>query len=105
MFSLDGHMKKIILSWILFTVLLVQCGATLSLDDFLSRKEVKEVRVLQNESLFDRILEVMIEQPVDHRNPEGPSFTQRLYISHVDLTKPVVLVTAGYDRYPSNRVR
>ncbi len=91
------HMKKSILTWILLVIVLLQCGATINLEDFLKRKEVREVRVLENESMFDRILEVMIEQPVDHRNPEGETFTQRLYISHIDPGKPVVLITAGYD--------
>ena len=39
----------------------------------------------------------MIEQPLDHRNPEGETFSQRLYISHIDPSRPVVLITAGYD--------
>ena len=90
-------MKRLIFSWIVLAIILVDCGATINLDDFLSRKEVKEVRVLECESIFDQILEVMIEQPVDHRNPEGETFSQRLYISHIDPSKPVVLITAGYD--------
>ena len=43
-------MKKLFLSWILLTVLLLHCGATINLEDFLSRKEIKEVRVLESES-------------------------------------------------------
>ena len=90
-------MKKLFLSWILLTILLLHCGATINLEDFLSRKEIKEVRVLESESIFDCILEVMIEQPLDHRNPEGETFSQRVYISHIDPSRPVVLITAGYD--------
>lgn len=90
-------MKRLILSWILFATFLVDGSAVVKLDDFLNRKEVKEVRILESESIFDQILEVMIEQPVDHRNPNGETFSQRLYISHVDPSQPVVLITAGYD--------
>ena len=90
-------MKKFFLSGILISVALLNAWAVVSLDDFLSRKEVKEVRVLKNEPMFERVLEVMIEQPVDHRNPNGQTFTQRVYISHADPSKPVVLITAGYD--------
>ena len=90
-------MKKSFLTWVVVTFVLFQAGATVKLDDFLSREYVTEVRVLESESNFDRILEVMIEQPVDHRNPDGETFTQRLYISHIDPSRPVVLVTAGYD--------
>ncbi|MCK5136354.1 MAG: aminopeptidase [Bacteroidales bacterium] len=90
-------MKKFILTLILITALLLQVGATIKLDDFLNRKGVTEIRVLESESIFDRIVEVMIEQPLDHRNPNGEKFTQRLYISHIDPFRPVVFVTAGYD--------
>jgi len=81
----------------LLAVALLQGWGTVTLDQFLSRKEVIEIRELGQESIYDRILEVMIRQPLDHRNPEGKSFTQRIYISHIDPLQPVVLVTAGYD--------
>jgi hypothetical protein len=90
-------MKKYFLTGILISISLLNVWAEVSLDDFLKRKEVKEVRVLKNESAFEMVLEVMIEQPVDHRNPDGETFSQRIYISHLDLSKPVVLITAGYD--------
>lgn len=93
----DVPMKKLFLSVILLTAFLLYGHAIVHLEDFLNRKEVKEVRILESESIFDRILEVMIEQPVDHRNPDGETFTQRIYISHIDASKPVVLITAGYD--------
>jgi len=90
-------MKKLLISMVLLTIGLVQTMAAVSLDQFLSRKEVKEIRIIQNESTFERILEVMIEQPIDHHNPHGETFSQRLYISHVDPSLPVVMITAGYD--------
>lgn len=83
--------------WSLLTILLVQVHSALRLDEFLDRIEALEVRVLQSESIYDSILEIMIEQPLDHHNPEGEKFTQRLYISHIDPSRPVVFVTEGYD--------
>jgi hypothetical protein len=90
-------MKKSSLFWALLLLFSFQVLAVGSLDDFLNRKEIKEVRAIQNESTFERILEVMIEQPLDHRNPHGETFTQRVYISHADPSLPVVLITACYD--------
>ena len=90
-------MKKLCLSAVLLVLLVFQSLAVVSLDDFLNRNDVKVVRTLQNESTFEQILEVMIEQPLDHRNPDGESFKQRIYISHVDPSRPVVLITEGYD--------
>ena len=90
-------MKKSFLTWVVLVFVLFQAEASVKLDDFLNRDYVSEVRILEKESHFKRILEIMIEQPVDHRNPQGERFTQRLYISHFDPARPVVLVTAGYD--------
>jgi len=90
-------MKKFVLSGSLLLIFAFQALAYGSLDEFLKRKEIKEIRTVQNESTFERILEVMIEQPLDHHDPDGETFTQRVYISHADPSKPVVLITAGYD--------
>ena len=90
-------MKKLFLTGALLVFVALQALAVESLDEFLNRKEVKEVRSIQNESTFERILEVMIEQPLDHNNPDGETFQQRVYISHVDPSQPVVMITAGYD--------
>jgi hypothetical protein len=90
-------MKKLSLTGALLVFVALQALAVVSLDEFLNRKEVKEVRSIQNESTFECILEVMIEQPLDHNNPDGETFQQRVYISHVDPSQPVVMITAGYD--------
>ena len=37
------------------------------------------------------------QQPVDHRNPAGPSFPQTLTLLYRSATAPVVLATTGYD--------
>jgi hypothetical protein len=37
-----------------------------------------------------------LTQPLDHRDPGGETFEQRLILSHVDAAKPVVLITEGY---------
>ncbi len=90
-------MKKLFLSGALLVFFVIHALATVSLEEFLNRKEVKVVRTLQNESTFESIMELMIEQPIDHRNPDGETFAQRVYISHVDPEQPVVLITEGYD--------
>jgi hypothetical protein len=90
-------MKKLLLSGILLVVILFRLQGTVRLDDFLDNIHASEIRALEGESIYDTILEVWIEQPLDHRNPEGKKFYQRIYISHIDPSRPVVLVTAGYD--------
>jgi hypothetical protein len=36
-------------------------------------------------------------QPVDHTNPGGPTFEQRLQLLHRDVTRPMILHTTGYN--------
>jgi len=47
---------------------------------------------------FNRIFEIKFLQPVDHQNPDGPKFLQKVFIGHVDLEEPVILETEGYSR-------
>lgn len=36
-------------------------------------------------------------QPVDHTNPNGPTFEQRFQLLHRDVSRPMILHTTGYD--------
>ena len=45
---------------------------------------------------FAESLELAVVQPIDHSNPTGSKFTQRVFISHIDYEKPVVIQTHGY---------
>jgi hypothetical protein len=53
---------------------------------------------------FENIYQIDISQPVDHNNPNGQQFTQRLYLSHRDENLPMVIETSGY-HVTSNRLR
>jgi len=90
-------MKKhlLLLSFLVF--FLLPSLASVQLHEFLEQIEAKDIRLLEGESIFDTIMEILIEQPIDHHNPDGDKFLQRIYISHIDPAKPVVMVTAGYD--------
>lgn len=84
--------------WIL--LLLIQpisgVAATGTIEEFLEKLPLENVQVLEREAFYSHIYEVMFQQPLDHKNPEKGYFPQRLYISHVDRNKPVVMVTEGY---------
>jgi hypothetical protein len=45
---------------------------------------------------YPRAFQLDITQPVDHRNPLGPTFTQRAYLSHVSDSMPMVFAPSGY---------
>jgi hypothetical protein len=40
--------------------------------------------------------ELLVEQPLDHNNPEAGTFKQRVYLSHLDHAQPMVMETEGY---------
>ncbi|MFA5816298.1 MAG: S28 family serine protease [Bacteroidales bacterium] len=46
---------------------------------------------------YSEAYEIKFIQPVDHNNPDGPKFTQRMFIGHAGFDKPMVLSTSGYD--------
>ena len=46
---------------------------------------------------YTRQFAIDLTLPVDHENPDGQSFVQRMYLSHSSLTGPMVLNLSGYD--------
>ena len=45
---------------------------------------------------YPHVFQIDLRQPVDHDNPGGRTFTQRLYLYHADESLPVVFSTNGY---------
>jgi len=45
---------------------------------------------------YSREFQIDVLQPVDHNNPDGPEFTQRIYLSHVDEAETMVFAPNGY---------
>ena len=61
-----------------------------------------EIKKIKPDSLFKEAYEIKLIQPLDHQNPEGKEFAQRIYLSHIDFSRPVIFVTEGYSM-PRNR--
>ena len=47
-------------------------------------------------SFFSAGYELRVRQPLDHRVPNGKTFLQSVYVSHVGFDKPVLFETEGY---------
>ena len=47
---------------------------------------------------FSRLFEMYFTQLVDHKNDNGSTFQQKIYVGHVAENLPVVLETEGYSR-------
>lgn len=56
---------------------------------------VKKVTRLENNRFPDKFL-ILFEQPIDHKDPSAGTFTQRVFVGHIDTDSATVLVTEGY---------
>lgn len=59
-------------------------------------RNVAAVKPIDPPKGYAEAFELQLVQPLDHQNPSGPTFNQRVYLSHLDPSKPMVIVTEGY---------
>ncbi|MBN2366022.1 MAG: hypothetical protein EH225_08505, partial [Calditrichaeota bacterium] len=59
-----------------------------------------EVQEITPQNGYARQFEAYITQPLDHLQPDGLQFRQRIYISHKDTDRPVVFMPSGYSSSP-----
>ncbi|UCE06105.1 MAG: hypothetical protein JSW07_21395, partial [bacterium] len=55
-----------------------------------------QIKPIEPDSLFKGAYEISLTQPLDHQNPSGKKFVQRIILSHIDESRPIVLITEGY---------
>jgi len=58
---------------------------------------IESVTPIEYDSIYTESYEIFIKQPVDHNYPDGKYFTQKLYLSHIDESLPMVIYLAGYN--------
>lgn len=82
----------------LIVVLLVSCNnKPVTLQERLASSDIVTIDTLSPDtSVFSEAYEIHLRQPLDHNNPDGEYFTQKIYLSFAGADKPVVLVTEGY---------
>jgi hypothetical protein len=94
-----------------FSILLLsECKKDNSSDNFNSLDILAKIQTLQGVTVteiepkngYPREFQIDITQPVDHNNPDGPKFTQRAYLSHIDESMPMVFAPNGYRSGPSS---
>ncbi|HOE25921.1 MAG TPA: S28 family serine protease, partial [Bacteroidales bacterium] len=51
---------------------------------------------IKADTSFSEAWEIRLRQPVDHRNPDGPQFTQQVFLYYAGADRPVVVETEGY---------
>lgn len=59
-----------------------------------------EVTEMEVKDHFTKAFQIILDQPLDHKNPEAGTFKHYMYLSHVDEAKPTVIITEGYNAVP-----
>ncbi len=62
---------------------------------------IDSIKPITNDSLFQSTYVVWFRMPIDHNNPNSPTFPLKIYYSHKDFNKPMVVVIDGYTMYTS----
>lgn len=82
--------------FVLLLIIIVSCDRSITIEQFLSEIEAVKIDSIRADSIFSSAWEIHLVQPVDHKNPTGEKFTQRIFFSYAGADRPTVMVTEGY---------
>lgn len=100
---------KIVAPWFVFSFLIMLSVCSCASNDSESNNHDADilfrlqqlagitVTELQSSRPQQRLFQIDMEQPIDHNDPNGPKFTQRLYLHHIGETRPMLFAPDGYD--------
>ncbi len=90
-------MKKLNFLFLFLFVSLLTLAQTGTLEDFLkTQPEIKSVEKIKGNDFFNATFKVMVEQAIDHSNPEKGTFLQRVFVADKGKDNAVLLITEGY---------
>lgn len=97
------YRKFYFLSLIVLLVLFISCKPKpKTAREVLSRIAlIDSITQIDGDTTFKSTFAVWFRMPVDHNNPQSPTFPLKAYYSHKDFTKPMVVVIDGYAMYTS----
>ncbi len=106
--SLSSFMK-IHIKWLILPLVIVACQKDDQNNDdpnnLLARlNSLAGVTAIEVEPQFGypRAFQIDFRQAVDHHNSGGPTFAQRIYLSHSDENSPMIFGPSGYGSSPSS---
>lgn len=95
---MKGKLRKFLLVLLIFN-LWASIVYTSDLKKKLNKLPEVTIEKMKSDSLFTECYKIMLTQPLDHSNPDAGTFNQRILLSHLDFSHPVVLITEGYSVY------
>lgn len=69
---------------------------TMTIEERLATLPADTIFSIEADSVFTGAWEIRLQQPVDHRNPDGQQFTQQVFLYYAGPDRPVVVETEGY---------
>lgn len=73
---------------------------SMTLEERLATLQADTLFRIEADTMFSEAWEIRLWQPVDHRNPDGPRFSQQVFLYYSGADRPVVLETEGYGARP-----
>jgi hypothetical protein len=55
-----------------------------------------EITAIENLEGYTESYQLVLNEPLDHKNPQNGTFKHYMYLSHLDFSKPMVIETHGY---------
>ena len=90
-------------SFLLFSISLVLLFAVVFIACQKNQDVEKYLQTIPQAQWQQGTVELTFKQPVDHKHPSGPKFSQRVVINHVGYDRPVVVQLEGYSLYSKRR--
>lgn len=90
-------LRTLTLFTLLLSLLISGCtGGSMTLEERLATLPADTLFKIKADTTFSEAWEIRLRQPVDHRNPDGPFFTQQIFLYYAGADRPVVVETEGY---------
>ncbi|GGK42724.1 MULTISPECIES: S28 family serine protease [Flavobacteriaceae] len=102
-------MKKIkaLFLFIALSTIIVGCRVRLEPVEILTFQQkieklfpAAEITKIEVKDHFTKAYQIVLDQPLDHKNLAAGTFKHYFYLSHVDESKPTVFITEGYNATP-----
>jgi hypothetical protein len=68
----------------------------MTLEERLATIQADTLFRIEADTMFSEAWEIRLWQPVDHRNPNGPRFSQQVFLYFAGKDRPVIVETEGY---------
>jgi hypothetical protein len=83
---------------ILILLINFSCSKKQDLPTFLNNIQGAKVNYIDDDDSTRQTYKIIIRQRLDHFGTDTTTFPQKIYLSHIDFSNPVVLVTEGYNK-------